>query len=165
MSKYQASVGLRLYMAATYAMTSPTEIDGVTDTPDKGGTPDDITVNIISQKRVTHMNGQMDVSQMEYTFVPDFTASTGNVAVLMAAMNTSKWFHEEYVEGEGTALGHGVLYQGKITNVVIGGQQGNNAQSSRFYVEIESKSMYESSGGATPTYTDIETGETVTTPV
>ena len=169
MAKYQASVGLHLHMAATYAMTSSTEIDGVTDTPDKGGTPNDITVNIISQTMVTHLNGQADINQMEYTFVPDFTASTGNVAVLLGAIGTSKWFYEEYEEGTWTAatppvyqLGKGVLYQGKITNVVVGGQSGNNAQNARFYVQIESDSLYESSGGASPTYTDLATGKAKT---
>ena len=162
MAKYQASVGLKMYMAAASSMASKVEIDGVTDTPDKGGTPNDITVNIISQKMVTHMNGQGDVGQMEYTFVPDFTASTGNVAVLMAAIGSDKWFYEEYEESDGTNLGHGIIYKGKITNVVIGGQSGNNAQTGRFYTQVESDSIYESSGGATPTYTDIMTGQAAT---
>ena len=169
MAKYQASVGLKMYMAAAYTMTSPTEIDGVTDTPDKGGTPNDITVNIISQYMVTHLNGQGDMGQMEYTIVPDFTASTGNVAVLQAAIGTSKWFYEEYEEGTWSSdstpvyqLGKGILYKGKITNVVIGGQSGNNAQTARFYTQLESDSIYESSGGASPTYVDIATGKTAT---
>lgn len=169
MAKYQASVGLKMYMAATYAMTSSTEIDGVTDTPDKGGAPNDITVNIISQKMVTHMNGQQDIGQMEYTFVPDFTASTGNVAVLLSAIGTEKWFYEEYEEGTWSSatppvyqLGKGVLYKGKITDVVIGGQSGNNAQSARFYVQLSDNKLYESSGGASPTYTDLSDGKSVT---
>ncbi len=168
---YQASVGLKMYYAAAYGMSTPTEIDGVTDTPDKGGTPDDITVNIISQTRVTHMNGQEDIGQMEYTFVPDFTASTGNVAVLQAIIGTEKWFYEEYEKGTWSSdstpvyqLGKGVLYKGKVTNVIIGGQSGNSAQTAKFYTEIVSKSLYESSGGSTPTYTDLADGTTVTTP-
>lgn len=168
---YQASVGLKFYHAAAYAMSSPVEIDGITDTPDKGGAPNDITVNIISQRRVTHMNGQQDIGQMEYSFVPDFTPSTGNVAKLQSVIGSEKWFYEEYEAGTWSSdstpvyqLGAGVLYKGKITDVVIGGQSGNSAQSAKFYTEIMSKTLYESSGGASPTYTDLETGEAVTTP-
>ena len=166
---YQASVGLKFYYAAAHGMSSATEIDGITDTPDKGGTPNDITVNIISQKKVTHLNGQEDINQMEYTFVPDFTASTGNVAQLFSILNTEKWFYEEYETGTWSSdstpvyqLGKGVLYKGKITNVVIGGQSGNSAQTARFYTQLSDGKMYESSGGANPTYTDLETGMTVT---
>lgn len=168
MGKYQASVGLKMFWAATYAMSSATEIDGLTDTPDKGGDANDITVNIISQKEVTHLAGQTDGGGlMEYTFVPDFTPSTGNVAVIHNAMQQSGaiWFYEEYAEGSMSSdqtptyqPGPGFLYKGKIKSIKAGGQSGNSAQSGTFTIEREG-TIYESTGGASPTYKDFFTGK------
>ena len=165
MATYQASVGLNLKYATAYSMASATAIDGVTGTPAKGGTPDDITVNIISENFVRHLNGQSDMGQMTYEFVPDFTASTGNVAVIGGIIESEKWFYEEYVKGSGNDLGAGVLFKGKVTSLSIGEQSGNSAQTAQFFVQITGDSIYICSGGATPTYTDLFTGAAVTTPV
>lgn len=175
MPKYQASVGLKLYYGAAYSLSAKTEIPGVTDTPQKGGTPDDITVNIISEKFVRHMNGQQDMGQMTYTFVPDFTPTTGSVAVINAAQvacaSAAQWFYEEYEEGTWSSdttpvyrLGPGLLYKGIITGKSINGQTGNSAQSSEFYTQVTGDSVYICSGGASPTYTDLYSGQAVTTP-
>lgn len=164
MATYQASVGLNLKYAAAYGMASAQAIDGVTGTPAKGGAPDDITVNIISESFVRHLNGQSDMGQMTYEFVPDFTASTGNVAVLGTLINQDKWFYEEYVKGSGSDLGAGLLYKGRVTSISIGEQSGNSAQSAQFFTEITGDSIYISTGGSTPSYTDLFSGASVATP-
>lgn len=168
MATYQGSLGLKLYHSTASAMSSKVQIDGITDTPDKGGEPESISLNIISEKIVRNIPGQQDIGTMAYTFVPDFTASTGNVAVIQAAIQSSLtsdlWFYEEYVESDGTNLGAGTLYKGKVKSMMIGAQSGNSAQSGNFYVQLTGKSIYVSSGGATPTYTDLFTGASVSTP-
>ena len=171
MGKYQASVGLNLYYDTTSDMSNKKFIDGVTDTPDKGGEPADITLNIISSRRVHHIPGQEDDGGfLEYAFAPDYTPTTGNLAVLYAALAASKsadiWIYEEYTEGTDTVsgetvthtLGAGYLYKGRIAKILPGGQSGNNAQSSRFYVQLTGETIYECSGGSNPTYIDTDTG-------
>ena len=169
MATYQATAGQKLFYAAAYSMATPTEIPGITNTPDKGGEPDTVDVSIISEKFKRKLIGQQSSDVMTYEFVPDFTASTGSVAVVSALLAAGeKWFYEEYVEGttSGTAhvLGAGILYKGVAKSASMAGQSGGDAQSASFYVQLVGSSIYVSSGGSSPTYTDLFTGATVTTP-
>lgn len=172
---YQASVGQRVFYSSAYAMTSPTELVGLTGTPAKGGEPETISVNIISEKFVRNLVGQQSVETMTYNFVPDF-GTNGNIAAAGTAISTSKsadvWIYEEYEEGTDTTsgsttthtLGAGVLYKGKFKSMSIGEQEGNSAQTASLYAQLTGDSIYICSGGSTPTYTDLFTGASVTTP-
>lgn len=172
---YQASVGQRVFYSTAYAMTSPVELVGLTGTPSKGGEPETISVNIISEKFVRNLVGQQSVETMTYNFVPDFSAN-GNVAAastaIQASISADVWIYEEYEEGTDSTsgsttthtLGAGVLYKGKFKSMSIGEQEGNSAQSAALYAQLTGESMYICSGGSTPTYTDLFTGASVTTP-
>lgn len=172
---YQASVGQRVFYSTAYAMTSPVELEGLTGTPAKGGEPETISVNIISEKFVRNLVGQQSIETMTYNFVPDFSAS-GNVSAaataIQACVSSDVWIYEEYEEGvdtnnQGTithTLGAGILYKGKFKSMSIGEQEGNSAQSASLYAQLTGESIYICSGGSTPTYKDLFTGAAVTTP-
>jgi len=169
MAKYQATAGQKLFHAAAYSMSSATEIPGIISTPDKGGEPDTVELSIISEKFKRTLVGQQSQDVLDYEYAPDFTATTGSVAKVAAVIAAGEqWFYEEYVEGtiSGTAhvLGAGILYKGIAKSASMAGQAGNNSQSAHFYVQLTGDSIYVSSGGATPSYTDLFTGAAVTTP-
>lgn len=176
MEKYQAAVGHKLFIADAYTMANAKEIKGATETPQKGGQPEDISLNHIDKNYVLHVNGQQDLEQMVFSFSPDFTAETGNLAVLgeAYASETAKWFYEEYTEGTDTTsgsttthtMGAGVLWKAEITGINPGGQSGNSAQAAEFYLNVVSDGFYLCSGGDSPTYKSIQNKfRTVTTPV
>lgn len=161
---YQATAGQKLYYSTASSMANKTEITGVTSTPDKGGEPDSVDLSIISEKFKRSLTGQQSMETMTYEFAPDFDAdkSVAIVNTLLAAGEV--WFYEEYVVGDGDTLGAGILYKGKATGASYGGQQGNNAQTASFYVQLTGDSMYVASGGSSMTYTDLFSGATVATP-
>lgn len=172
---YQASVGQKVFYSTAYAMTSPVELVGLTGTPSKGGEPETISVNIISEKFVRNLIGQQNIETMAYNFVPDFS-SNGNVSKASTAISTSNssdvWIYEEYEEGTDSTsgsttthtLGAGILYKGRFKSMSIGEQEGNSAQTASLYAQLTGKSIYICSGGSTQTYTDLFTGVAVTTP-
>ena len=170
MATYQATAGQKLWYAAASSMASKVEIPGITNTPEKGGEPDTVDVSIISEKFKRKLIGQQEQDIMTYEYVPDFTATTGSVAIvgnLLAA--GEQWFYEEYVEGtdSGTnhTLGAGILYKGVAKSASMGGQSGGEAQTASFYVQMTGNSIYVASGGSTMTYKDLFSGAAVTTPV
>ena len=172
---YQASVGQKVFYSTAYAMTSPVELVGLTSTPAKGGEPETISVNIISEKFVRNLVGQQSIETMAYAFVPDFSTN-GNVkaagTAIAASQNADLWIYEEYEEGVDTTsgsstthtLGAGVLYKGKFKSMSVGEQEGNSAQTASLYAQLTGKSIYICSGGESPTYVDLFTGNAVTTP-
>lgn len=169
MAAYQATAGQRLYYASAYSMASKTEIPGILSTPDKGGEPDTVELSIISEKFKRTLVGQQSQDVMAYEYAPDFTPSTGSVAVVSSLLAAGEsWFYEEYVEGttSGTehVLGAGILYKGIAKSASLGGQTGNESQSANFYVQLTGESIYVASGGATMTYKDLFSGAAVTTP-
>lgn len=161
---YQATAGQRLFYAEAYAMTSKTEIVGVTSTPDKGGEPESVDLSIISEKFKRSLTGQQSMETMTYEFAPDFSEG-GSVSVVNALLAKGDvWFYEEYVVGDSTNLGAGILYKGKAKSASYGGQQGSNAQTASLYVQLTGDSIYVASGGSSVTYTDLFSGATVETP-
>lgn len=169
MATYQATAGQKLFYASAYSMASKTEIPGVTSTPDKGGEPDSVDLSIISEKFKRTLVGQQSQDILSYEYAPDFTPSTGSVAIVAGALAAGEsWFYEEYVEGttSGTdhILGAGILYKGIPKSASMGGQTGNDAQKANFYVQLTGDSIYVASGGATMTYKDLFSGAAVTTP-
>lgn len=169
MATYQATAGQKLFYAAAYSMASATEIPGITSTADKGGEPDTVDVSIISEKFKRTLIGQQSQDVLSYEYVPDFTASTGSVAVVAALLAAGEqWFYEEYVEGTDSSgthtMGAGVLFKGMAKSASMNGQSGGDAQSAAFYVQLTGESIYVCSGGSTPTYTDLFSGKSVTTP-
>ena len=169
MGKYQATAGQKLFYASESTMATPTELVGITSTPDKGGEPDTVEVSIISEKFKRTLIGQQSQNMLTYEYVPDFTPSTGSVALVAACINAGEsWFYEEYVEGtmSGTThiLGAGILYKGIAKSASMGGQTGNDAQKASFYVQLTGDSIYIASGGQTMTYKDLFSGATVSTP-
>lgn len=164
MATYQATAGQKLYYATAYSMESKIEIVGITATPDKGGEPDSVDLSIISEKFKRSLAGQQSMETMTYEFAPDFSAD-GSVSVVNALLaKDDVWFYEEYVEGDGNNLGAGILYKGRAKSASFGGQQGNNAQTASFYVQLTGDSIYVASGGSSMTYTDLFSGATVATP-
>lgn len=169
MATYQATAGQKLYYASAYSMSSKTEIPGVTSTPDKGGEPDSVDLSIISEKFKRTLVGQQSQDILSYEYAPDFTPSTGSVAIVAGLLAAGEsWFYEEYVEGttSGTdhILGAGILYKGIAKSASVGGQTGNDSQKANFYVQLTGDSIYVASGGATMTYKDLFSGAAVTTP-
>lgn len=166
MAAYQATSGQRLFTASAYSMATRTEIPGVTQTPDKGGSPSEVSLNIISERFQRSLAGQQEMPSFEYNFAPDFTASIGNMAIIGGLVDGTYWFYEEYeTPADSDDLGSGILYKGKVVSMYAGGQQGNNAQSASFSVNLVSKSIYIATAGTgTMTYVDMFTGETVVTP-
>jgi hypothetical protein len=170
MATYQATAGQKVFYSTAYAMSSPTELVGLTSTPDKGGEPDTVDLSIISEKFTRQLAGQQSMDIMTYEYAPDFTATTGSIDVIAGFLAAGEvWIYEEYVEGTDSesahVLGAGVLYKGRAKSGSIGGQTGNDAQSAAVYVQLTGNSIYVCSGGANPTYKDVFTGATVTTPV
>lgn len=168
-AKYQATAGQKLFYASAYSMASATELVGITSTPDKGGEPDTVEVSIISEKFKRTLIGQQSQDVLSYEYVPDFTPSTGSVALVAGCVAAGEsWFYEEYVEGttSGTThvLGAGILYKGIAKSASMGGQTGNDSQKANFYVQLTGDSIYIASGGTTMTYTDLFTGASVATP-
>lgn len=164
MSTYQATAGQRLYYSTASDMKTKTLLDGITSTPDKGGEPDSVELSIISEKFKRSLTGQQSMDTMTYEFAPDFSTG-GNVEAVNTLLKAGEvWFYEEYVVGDDSTLGAGILYKGKPQSASYSGQQGNNAQTASFYVQLTGSSIYVSSGGSTPTYTDLFSGASVTTP-
>lgn len=163
MATYQATAGQKLCYATASTMASKIELVGITSTPDKGGEPDTVDLSIISEKFKRALTGQQSMDVMTYEYAPDFTPSSGSVALVSALLAAGEvWFYEEYVEGSGDNLGAGILYKGIAKSASMSGQQGNNAQTAAFYTQLTGDSIYVSSGGESPTYTDLFTGKSAT---
>ena len=93
MATYQATAGQKLYYATASTMASKIELVGITSTPDKGGEPDTVDLSIISEKFKRALTGQQSMDVMTYEYAPDFTASTGSVALVSALLAAGDvWF-------------------------------------------------------------------------
>lgn len=167
MATYQATVGMHLYYSTD--KSTWTEIDGITKTPKKGGTPETVSLSIISEKFKRSLSGQQTMETFTYEFAPDFTASTGNFDIVegMVAAGTEVWIFEEYTNGSWTAAtppvyqqGAGILYKGKPVSVSLGEQSGSSAQTAEFSLDMTSTSLYKGTAGAmgAKTWKDIMTG-------
>lgn len=171
---YQASVGQKVFYSTASSMTNMIELTGLTATPAKGGEPNTVSVNIISEPFVRQLVGQQEMQIMAYELAPDF-ATGESVDKMLAAIAASRtadvWIYEEYEVGTDTTsggttthtLGAGIIYKGRFKSSMFDGQQGNGAQAASLYAQLTGKSIYVASGGTTQTYKDAFTGATVTT--
>lgn len=174
MATYQASVGMHTYYGKKSGATwTWTEIPGLTKTPKKGGTPETVSLSIISEKFKRSLAGQQSMETFTYEFAPDFTPTTGNLAVIkgMVAAGSEVWIYEEYTTGDTTlgvyTPGAGILFKGKPSSVSVGEQTGSSAQSGEFSLDLTSDSIYVgdyTSGEAIDAkdYYDIMTGAAAT---
>lgn len=171
MATYQASVGMHVYYSTN--KSTWTEIPGLTKTPKKGGTPETVSLSIISEKFKRSLSGQQSMETFTYEYAPDFTASTGNVAIIeaMIAAGSEVWLYEEYTTGVTAGSpavytpGAGILYKGKPVSASLGEQSGSAAQTGEFSLDMTSTSLWIGSASSaieSKTYVDLMTGASAT---